>query len=135
MIFRENYISNDYDEVQFICDLTTDTNEVYLNCRDGEAEDNSLSRNFNDIFKLEEFIYAAYLAGKRGEEYTFVQREYESTEELEIIDTLEEKGVQVDRKSYDNYVVTINGESVEMDYKSLDELCDKYLELGTTDNM
>ena len=135
MIFRENYIIDKYDEEQFICSLTTNTDEVYLNCVDGEAEDNTLSRNFNDIVKLEEFVRAAYLAGQRGEEYTYVQREYNSDGELEIIDTLEEKGVQVDRKNYNDYIVTINGESTKMDYKSLDELCDKYMKNGTTNNM
>lgn len=135
MIFRENYIIDKYYEEQFICSLTTDTDEVYLNCGDGEAEDNTLSRNFNDIFKLEKFVRAAYLAGKRGEEYAYVQREYSSEGELEIIDTLEEKGVQVDRKNYNDYIVTINGEYTKMDYESLDELCDKYMKNGTTNNM
>ena len=35
---------------------------------DGELEDNRLSRNFNDIYKLQEIIFKVYMAGKNGEQ-------------------------------------------------------------------
>jgi|APSaa5957512576_1039674.scaffolds.fasta_scaffold233124_1 hypothetical protein len=36
---------------------------------DGEPEDNTISRNFNDIHKISTLIKHAYNAGKRGDEY------------------------------------------------------------------
>lgn len=33
---------------------------------DGEPEDNTLQRNFSDVFKIDQFIGAAYNAGRMG---------------------------------------------------------------------
>ena len=38
---------------------------------DGEPEDNSINRNFNDILSIPKLLQAAYDAGKRGEELSF----------------------------------------------------------------
>lgn len=38
---------------------------------DGEPEDNTLSRNFNDIYKLQSIIEKVYQAGKNQEPLTF----------------------------------------------------------------
>ena len=38
---------------------------------DGEPEDNALSRNFNDCYKIIDLMQMTYESGKRGEELTF----------------------------------------------------------------
>lgn len=42
---------------------------------DGEPEDASLSRDFNDVFKITELMDMAYEAGKRGEEVTWEDKD------------------------------------------------------------
>lgn len=37
---------------------------------DGELEDNSLGRNFADVYLISTFMRAAHMAGKHGEEFT-----------------------------------------------------------------
>lgn len=39
-----------------------------MSFKDGEPEDNTIDRNFNDIFNLPELLRQAHEAGKRGEE-------------------------------------------------------------------
>lgn len=41
---------------------------------DGEAEDNALCRNFNDVYFIEDLIVAAYEAGTAGEEINIVHQ-------------------------------------------------------------
>ena len=41
-----------------------------LTFRDGEPEDNSLCRNFNDVFSIAGVVKLAYEAGNAGEELT-----------------------------------------------------------------
>ncbi len=38
---------------------------------DGETEDNSLHRNFNDVFSIPTLLQTVYDAGRRGEEISF----------------------------------------------------------------
>ena len=42
---------------------------------DGEPEDNTLSRNFNDVFNIVAVIKKAYEAGKEGEELVVESKE------------------------------------------------------------
>jgi len=44
---------------------------------DGEPEDNTLSRNFNDVYKIQEIIEIVYEAGKNGEELIFEGKNFE----------------------------------------------------------
>jgi len=46
--------------------ITADGEEVLDFC-DGEPEDNNLSRNFADCFKILELVRNAYEAGRKGE--------------------------------------------------------------------
>ena len=48
-----------------------------LRFRDGEPEDNNLSRNFSDIYNIESIIKEAHNAGLKGEELLFEAREEE----------------------------------------------------------
>lgn len=41
-----------------------------LAVHDGESEDNTLSRNFGDIYKITGLLKKAYEAGKSGEPFT-----------------------------------------------------------------
>ena len=41
-----------------------------LSFYDGEPEDNSLSRNFNDVYKITDLLRRAHDAGKNGEPFT-----------------------------------------------------------------
>ena len=40
---------------------------------DGESEDNSLSRNFNDIFRIPKLLQRVYDAGVRREKFELVE--------------------------------------------------------------
>lgn len=40
--------------------------------RDGEPEDNNLSRNFNDCWNIEDLMLMAYEAGKRRENFEVI---------------------------------------------------------------
>lgn len=42
---------------------------------DGEPEDNTLSRNFNDCFSIGSLMKRAWQAGKDGEEFTLEEKE------------------------------------------------------------
>lgn len=46
-------------------EISTNTN-VNLCFYNGEPEDNSLERNFSDVFRVKELVQEAYLAGKAG---------------------------------------------------------------------
>lgn len=45
---------------------------------EGEPEDNTLGRNYNDCYKIPELMRLAFEAGKRGEEISFKTEEVES---------------------------------------------------------
>ena len=61
-------------QVEFLTDgdyvegLTIETDDMKLQFEDSPPEDNTLKRNFQDIYKIEELIKKAYLAGKNDEE-------------------------------------------------------------------
>lgn len=40
---------------------------------DGEPEDNSLCRNFNDCFNISNLMHIAYEAGKNGEKFELTE--------------------------------------------------------------
>ncbi|OPH61855.1 hypothetical protein BC351_01025 [Paenibacillus ferrarius] len=42
---------------------------------DGESEDNTISRNFNDVNRITDLMIIAYNAGKNGEEMVFKNSE------------------------------------------------------------
>ena len=43
--------------------------ESKFSVHDGEPEDNSLGRNFNDCWKIADLLKMAFEAGKNGEEF------------------------------------------------------------------
>ena len=42
---------------------------------DGEPEDNNLSRNFNDVYKIADLLSKAYRAGRLNEQFGIEERE------------------------------------------------------------
>lgn len=55
---------------EYQMELTVEVDGVKkFNVYDGELEDNSLGRNFNDCHKLPELMRLAYEAGVRGEAF------------------------------------------------------------------
>ena len=42
---------------------------------EGEPEENTISRNFNDVYKLDDILEKLWLAGKAGEDLTIGKRE------------------------------------------------------------
>jgi len=56
----------DYD-YQDSFEIEIDNDRVFL-VEEGEPEDNSLSRNFSDVYKLDEILKKVYEAGKSGKE-------------------------------------------------------------------
>jgi hypothetical protein len=48
---------------------------------DGEPEDNTLMRNFNDVFHIIDLMQAAYEVGKSGEPFETIDRSFEGFEE------------------------------------------------------
>ena len=61
-------------QVEFLTDgdyvegLTIETDDMKLQFEDSPPEDNTLKRNFQDIYKIEQLIKKAYLGGKNDEE-------------------------------------------------------------------
>lgn len=47
--------------------------ETVFQAHDGEPEDNTLSRNFNDCFGIAQLLERAWKAGKNGEEFTLTE--------------------------------------------------------------
>lgn len=47
---------------------------------DGESEDNSLNRNFSNVYEIPNLMKMAYEAGKNGEEFEIVDIEDEEDE-------------------------------------------------------
>ena len=52
-------------------------NEEVFQVYDGELEDNFLSRNFRDCYRIDQLMKLAYEAGKRNEELIFEMKEVE----------------------------------------------------------
>lgn len=59
--------SNDEDEGRLYYRIEVDGKKFVEFC-DGEPEDNSIGRNFNDIYLIDELIRKAHKAGYAGEE-------------------------------------------------------------------
>lgn len=53
--------------------------ERVFKARDGEPEDASLCRDFNDVYNIPDIIEMAYKAGKNGEEFEI---EYEESDNI-----------------------------------------------------
>ena len=74
-------------QVEFLTDddyvegLTIETDDMKLQFEDSPPEDNTLKRNFQDIYKIEELIKKAYLAGKNDEEFKVLKNTILTEEE------------------------------------------------------
>jgi hypothetical protein len=55
--------------------LETKTESKTVSFYDGEPEDNSISRNFNDVYSIEDLIIMAYKAGRREEDVSITTEE------------------------------------------------------------
>jgi len=62
---------NDYRDAYKI---TVDDWPVATFC-DGEGEDNTLGRNFSDVYSIPELLKRAYEAGKNGEPFEIISAE------------------------------------------------------------
>lgn len=63
-------VTSDDDGMTIIIEI--DDKGVFT-AHDGEPEDNTLGRNFNDCLKIVELLKQAYEAGKRGEAFDLEQ--------------------------------------------------------------
>lgn len=61
---------NSYDEFRYHYDIVA--GDMVLSFSDGEPEDNTLSRNFSDVYSIPKLIEMAYQAGKSGEELEII---------------------------------------------------------------
>ena len=74
-------------QVEFLTDgdyvegLTIETDGLKLEFDDSPPEDNTLKRNFQDVYKVEDLIKKAYLAGKNGEELKLIKNTILTEEE------------------------------------------------------
>ena len=57
-------------------EIEVDGKDVF-SAHDGEPEDNTLSRNFNDCYKIDELMRMAWESGKRGEDFTILTENIE----------------------------------------------------------
>lgn len=64
---EEEIINCDYREA--VCIKIND--KKVFEVGDGEPEDATLGRDFNDVYKIPELLEKAYEAGKNGEPYEF----------------------------------------------------------------
>lgn len=58
-------------------DVETEKQAFNLSFSDGEPEDASLARDFNDVYDIPKLLQAAWLAGKNGEEFNIEEKESE----------------------------------------------------------
>ena len=72
--FSDRALENrDYsDGIEIHCN-----DEEVFRAFDGELEDNSLSRNFSDVWKISELMLKAYEAGKNGEDFKIEYKYFE----------------------------------------------------------
>jgi len=54
-------------------EIASKSDSMGLYFEDGEYEDNSLSRNFNDVYDIRQALILAYDAGKKGEEIETIE--------------------------------------------------------------
>ena len=70
----ETWEKRDYKHALHIY-VSSESEDVCMKFRDGEPEDNNISRNFSDIFLIKDLIKIAYNAGKNGEELEIIEKE------------------------------------------------------------
>jgi hypothetical protein len=71
LLTDEELEENDFRESYTLEVVKSDGTKIRLCFADGEPEDATLARDFNDVFSIETAIIAAYEAGKAGEELEF----------------------------------------------------------------
>ena len=62
----------DWDYIQSVQIIA---DEMRLSFHDGEIEDNSLGRNFSDVYNIEGLVKLAYEVGKRGDDLNIIVTE------------------------------------------------------------
>ena len=67
IVIIDKFDEEDYTQEVKI-QVKSSSGDIDLSFHDGESEDNNISRNFNDILKIEELLEIAFNAGKSGEE-------------------------------------------------------------------
>ena len=70
----------DWDYVESV---TIETENTVLDFSEGDSEDNTLSRNFSDVYHIEKLIREAYEAGKNGEDLNIEEIKIDSKEMAE----------------------------------------------------
>ena len=65
--------------------------------------------------------------GKRGEDYSSFVEEYNTKEELEIIEDLKREGILVNRVEYDRYIVTTDNVDTNANLKDLPDIWNKFV--------
>ena len=73
MRVKQTIEQNNWDDWRYSLDIVVDGESVF-SVGDGEPEDNSLSRNFNDCYNIVALMRRAFEAGKRGEEFIFEEK-------------------------------------------------------------
>lgn len=71
----DNYKGYEFRDCIEIIKTVGDSAATLMRVSDGEPEDATLSRDFNDCFKVLELMEQAYNAGKNGETWTFSAKE------------------------------------------------------------
>lgn len=69
--------ARDYDGN--FCRINIDGKEEF-SAYDGEPEDNSLSRNFSDVWKIPSLLQMVYDAGKKGEDLILINKKIDDEE-------------------------------------------------------
>lgn len=86
----------------------------------------NMNENFEDVFEIPSALKLAYEAGKRGESFQLIERNYDTQQEREIIEELDTLGITIIRNEYDDYIVNPNGKLGLLEDKpfntTLDEL-------------
>ena len=76
---------------------------------DEDLEYCHMNGNFEDIFEIPSILKLAYEAGRNGENFTLIERNYETQQEREIIEELETLGITIIRNEYNDYIINSNG--------------------------
>lgn len=77
-ITQTHYVDNEDYAAEHLNIAVDGVDLANFNWQQDCPEDNSLSRNFRDCFKIAELMEKAYLAGKNGEDFELsrVEKEY-----------------------------------------------------------
>lgn len=75
-----------FEDWDYVESVTIETENTILDFSDGDSEDNTLSRNFSDVYKIEHLIKEAYEAGKNGEDLNIEEIKIDSKEMAEELD-------------------------------------------------